>query len=190
MVSISPGCRVSCANKFALRTKNGPKSAFCGVQGEFFSEMPVEGRCWASFFAPIGPASVLDIARRTSGWLRCGFCSIRSWLAVYLRRVAALMMQFPPFGGGEFAVCGGVVAKLQTHWVKRLQKRLVLLNGSAIWRNRSLSWCVVRASPPPEHAPQSLVAHSPACRGINRLTSCESCYTTVLSSNEAKSGRD
>ena len=25
-----------------------------------------------------------------------GFCSIRSWLAEYLRRVAALMMQFPP----------------------------------------------------------------------------------------------
>ena len=41
----------------------------------------------------------------------------------------------------------------------------------------------------PEHAPHSLVVHSPACRGINRLTSCESCYTTVLSSNEAKSGR-
>ena len=99
------------------------------------------------------------------------------------------MASFPPIGGGELAVCGGVVAKLQTHWVKRVQKRLFRLNGSAIWRNRSLSWCVVRASPP-EDAPQSLVAHSPACRGINRLTSCESCYTTVLSSNEAKSGRD
>ena len=74
-----------------------------------------------------------------------GFCSIRSWLAAYLRRVAALMMQFPPIGGGDLAVCSGVVAKLQTHWVKRLQKRLFLLNGSAIWRNRSLSWCVVRA---------------------------------------------
>ena len=95
----------------------------------------------------------------------------------------------PPIGGGELAVCGGVVAKLRTHWVKRTQNRLLWLNGSAIWRNRSLSWCVVRASPP-EHAPQSLVAHSAACRGINRLTSCESCYTTVLSSNEAKSGRD
>ena len=27
-----------------------------------------------------------------------GFCSIRSWLTVYLRRVAALMMQFPRLG--------------------------------------------------------------------------------------------
>ena len=94
---------VLCAKKFALRTKNGPKSAFCGVQGEFFTEMPVEGRCWASFFAPIGPAPVLDVARRTSGLLWWGFCSIRSWLAEYLRRVAALMMQFPPFGGGGAA---------------------------------------------------------------------------------------
>ena len=32
-----------------------------------------------------------------------GFCSIRSWLAVYLRRVAALMMQFPPIGGSDAA---------------------------------------------------------------------------------------
>ena len=167
-----------------------PKNrSFYARWASFFMEMPVEGRCWASFFAPIGPASVLDIARRTSGWLRWGFCSIRSWLAVYRRRVAALMMQFPPFGGGGAASRGGVAANLQTHWAKRVQKRLFRVNGSTIWRNRSLSWCVVRASPP-EHASQSLVARSSACRGVNRLTSCESCYTTVLSSNEAKSGRD
>ena len=36
--------------------------------------------------------------RRTSGLLWWGFCSIRSWLAEYLRRVAALMIQFPPIG--------------------------------------------------------------------------------------------
>ena len=29
------GC-VLCAKKFALRTKNGPKLAFCGVLGEVF----------------------------------------------------------------------------------------------------------------------------------------------------------
>ena len=74
---------------------------------------------------------------------------MRSPLAACRRRVGALDGVIPPIGGGELAVCGGVVAKLQTHWVKRFQKRLVLLNGSAIWRNRSLSWCVVRASPPP-----------------------------------------
>ena len=176
------------AKKFALHAQNTQKSEFLRLLGEFFAETRLERLCWANFFAPIGPVLVLDIARRTSGWLRWGFCSIRSWLAGYLRRVAALMMQFPPFGGGGAASRGGVAANLQTHWAKRVQKRLFRVNGSTIWRNRSLSWCVVRASPP-EHAPQSLVAHSPACRGINRLTSCESCYTTVLSSNEAKSGR-
>ena len=42
------------ATKFALRTKNGTKSVFRGVLGEFFAEMPVEGLCWAKFFAPTG----------------------------------------------------------------------------------------------------------------------------------------
>ena len=69
---------------------------------------------------------------------------MRSWLAVYLRRVAALMMQFPPFGGGEVPVCGGVVAKVQTHWSKIAENGLFLLNGSAFWRIRYLSWCIVR----------------------------------------------
>ena len=32
------------------------------------------------------------------GW---GFCSIRSLLSACRRRVAALMLQFPPFGVGE-----------------------------------------------------------------------------------------
>ena len=39
------------AKKFAQRTKNGPKSAVCGVLGEFFAEEPLEGPCRASFFA-------------------------------------------------------------------------------------------------------------------------------------------
>ena len=112
---------------------------------------PRPGPAFCSSPVPSGPSGAHGHRSLAIRPLRCsphgkrwGFCSIRSWLAGYLRRVAALMMQFPPFGGGEFAVCGGVVAKLQTHWVKRLQKRLVLLNGSAIWRNRSLSWCIVR----------------------------------------------
>ena len=176
------------AKKFALHAQNTQKSEFLRLLGEFFAETRLERLCWANFFAPIGPVLVLDIARRISGWLWWGICSIRSWLAGYLRRVAALMMQFPPFRGGGAASRGGVAANLQTHWAKRVQKRLFRVNGSTIWRNRSLSWCVVRASPP-EHASQSLVARSSACRGVNRLTSCESCYTTVLSSNEAKSGR-
>ena len=103
---------------FALRAQNTPKSAYLRSLGEFFAETRLERLCWANFFAPIGPVLVLDIARRTSGWLRWGFCSIRSWLAVYRRRVAALMMQFPPFGGGEAVVQGGVAPKSQTTSVK------------------------------------------------------------------------
>ena len=161
----------------------------CSVLGEVFRGNAGGRAVLGEFFrANRCCAQVLDAARRISGWLWWGICSIRSWLAVYRRRVAALMMQFPPFGGGGAASRGGVAANLQTHWAKRVQKRLFRVNGSTIWRNRSLSWCVVRASPP-EHASQSLVARSSACRGVNRLTSCESCYTTVLSSNEAKSGR-
>ena len=69
---------------------------------------------------------------------------MRSTLTACRRRVGALDGVIPPIGGGELAVCGGVVAKLQTHWGKRIQKLLFWLNGSAIWRNRSLSWCIVR----------------------------------------------
>ena len=60
------------AKKFALRTHNGPKLAFSGVLGEFFAEEPLEGRCWASFFAPTDPVPVLDAAPCTSGWLPMG----------------------------------------------------------------------------------------------------------------------
>ena len=139
------------------------------------------------FFAPIGPAPVLDIARRSSGWLRWGFCGIRSWLAVYLRRVAALMMRFPPFGGGG-AASEGCGRQSADPLGEKSPKTTV--SGEWVYDLAELIAVVVRCSRvTPEHAPQSLVAHSPACRGINRLTCCESCYTTVLSSNEAKSGR-
>ena len=87
-VSKSPRCRASCAKKFALRAHNGPKSAFSGVLGDFF--------------APTDPAPVLDAARRTSGWLRWGFCSIRSWLPACRRRVTPLMTPIPPCGGRAF----------------------------------------------------------------------------------------
>ena len=161
---------------------------FLARWASFFAETQLEGVCRASFFAPIGPAPVLDIARRSSGWLRWGFCGIGSWLAVYLRRVAALMMQFPPFGGGEAVVQGGVAPKSQTASVKNTGEGC---GGRGGLRFGGIDRCrgVLFARHPPEHASQSLVAHSSACRGINRLTSCESCYMAVLSSNEAKSGR-
>ena len=79
--------------------------------------------------------------RRTWGWLRWGVCAMRSPLAACRRRVGALDGVIPPIGGGELAVCGGVVAKLQTHWAKIAENRLFWLNGSAFWRIRCLSWC-------------------------------------------------
>ena len=41
---------------------------------------------------------------------RWGFCIIRSLATACRRRVAPLMVQFPPFAGGEVAVRGGEVA--------------------------------------------------------------------------------
>ena len=42
---------VLCAKKFALHTKNGSKSAFCGALGEFFAITPLERSRRAKFFA-------------------------------------------------------------------------------------------------------------------------------------------
>ena len=50
-----PDVRVS-AKKFALRAHNGSKLAFLRLLGELFAEMLLKGLCWASSFAPIGPA--------------------------------------------------------------------------------------------------------------------------------------
>ena len=43
-----------------------------------------------------------------------GFCSIRSLPSACRRRVASLMVQFPPFGGDEVAVRGGEAPASQT----------------------------------------------------------------------------
>ena len=92
------------AKKFALRAHNAPNSAFLRLLGECFHGNAGGGAVLGEYFrANRCCAQVLDAARRISGWLWWGFCSIRSWLAAYLRRVAALMMQFPPFGGGGAA---------------------------------------------------------------------------------------
>ena len=113
-VSKSPRCRASCAKKFPLHARNTPKSAFLRLLGElfrgsasggamlasFFAEMMLKGLCWASFFAPIGPVHRSCRRRGARGWLRWGFCSIRSWLAACRRRVVPLMTPFPPFGDG------------------------------------------------------------------------------------------
>ena len=70
---------------------------------------------------------------------------MRTPLTVCRRRVAPLHGAIPPIGGGEVTVCSGVAAKVQTHWAKIAENGLFWLNGSALWRIRRLSWCVVRA---------------------------------------------
>ena len=116
-VSKSPRCRASCAKKFALRglmvdvsakkfalhAYIGPNLAFSGMLGEFFRGNAAGGSVLGEFFAPIGPAHRSCGRRGARGWLRWGFCSIRSWLAACRRRVVPLMTPFPPFGDGPAA---------------------------------------------------------------------------------------
>ena len=64
--------------------------------------------------------------RRTSGWWRWGFCSIRGALTARRRRVAALMMQFPPTGGGAAAVRGGMAPKPQNTSAKNVKNGLLV----------------------------------------------------------------
>ena len=85
----------ACAKIFALRAENTPKSAFFRLLGELFRGKATGGAVLGEFFAPIGPEPRPCRRRGARGWLRWGFCSIKSWLAACRRRVGVLMMQFP-----------------------------------------------------------------------------------------------
>ena len=154
------------AKKFALHAQNTLKSAFLRLLGEFFAEVPVEGRCWAnffaemrlegrcwanffvemrlkglcwaSFFAPIGPAPRSCRRRGARGWLRWGFCSIRSWLAACRRRVVPLMTPFPPFGDGP-AAPSAASARAPSRWTspQRVRRRSSTTTSSRRRRNMS-----------------------------------------------------
>ena len=67
----------------------------------------------------------------------------RYWLAACRRRVAALMVQFPPFGGGEAASQAGVVPTVQTTSVNNVDNGVLWAKWSAFWAQRCLSWRVV-----------------------------------------------
>ena len=74
------------------------------------------------------------------------------------RRVAPLLVQFPPFGccevavrggevavrGGEVEVQGGMVPKVQTTSAKNADNRLSWAKWSAFWAKLSRTWCVAR----------------------------------------------
>ena len=93
----------------------------------------------------------------TPGWERGaggkggGFCSIRSLASACRRRVVALLVQFPPFGGGEVAVRGGEVAvrggvapEVQTTSAKNADNGLAWARWSTFWAQRCPAWCVAR----------------------------------------------
>ena len=148
------------AKKFALRAQNGLKLGFCGLLGEFCRGRAAGGAVPGEFFRGNVTGGVVlgeffranrCCARpcRRCGALQVGGSGGFALHEAFWRRVAGVsnprVVQFPPIGGGEAAVCGGVAAKVQTHWVKNGEKSLLWLNGSAFWRIRCLSWCVVRA---------------------------------------------
>ena len=84
-----------------------------------------------------------------------GFCTIRSTVSACRRRVAALMVQFPPCGGGEVAVRGGVVAvrggvapKVQTTSATNADNGVSWARWSTFWAKLSRTWCVARTRTP------------------------------------------
>ena len=82
--------------------------------------------------------------RQPPHWRWWGF-SIRSLLVACRRRVGPSRSEIPPFGGGEVAVRGGVVLKVQTTSVKNAENGLLRARWSAFWAQRRLVGCVVRA---------------------------------------------
>ena len=146
---------------------SGEQGEFCtahaaraGVQGEFCTEAARCGCCWANnavlwrsprasrraMAAPwrcscaLRPGS--PCPRRSPRRWRWGFCTTRSPLTACRRRVEPPCSAIPPIGGGAGVVCGGVAAKVQTHWVKDGEKSLLWLNESTFWRIRPLAWFV------------------------------------------------
>ena len=103
-----------------------------GVWGEVDDVSSVGSRCWGR---AVGPRQCgrPGWRRRCEGWLGQGRIDAGCKKAGP-RRVPPLMTPFPPLGGAEIAVRGGVAAKLQTHWVKTAKNRPFWRNGSALWR--------------------------------------------------------
>ena len=74
-----------------------------------------------------------------------GFCTIRSTVSACRRRVAALMVQFPPFAGGEVAVRGGVAPTSQTTSATNADNEVSWARQCALWTQRRLAWRGARA---------------------------------------------
>ena len=77
-----------------------------------------------------------------------GFCTIRSLPSACRRRVAPLLVQFPPFGGGVVAVRGDVAPNVQTTSAKNADNGQSWARWSALWAQRRLAWRVGRTFTP------------------------------------------
>ena len=119
-----------------------------GVWGEVDDVLSVGSRCWGRAVGPRQRGRPRRCGRpgwrrRSERWLGQGRIDA-GYKEAGPRRVPPLMTPFPPWGGAEIAVRGGVAAKLQTHWVKTVKNRPFWRNGSTLWRIWYQSWCVVR----------------------------------------------
>ena len=116
-------------------------------------------------------------ALRAPGVLHAGGGGGFALHEAFWRRVADVsnprVVQFPPTGGGAGVVCGGVAAKVQTHWVKDGEKSLLWLNESTFWQIRPLTWCGIRtrATPPPLRS--NVARNSPTTASKAELPSLE-----------------
>ena len=129
------------AKMFAHRAENTPKLVFLCLLGEFCRGQaqgsPVLGKfCRACRHRGLALWSVRCPPRRW--WW--GFCSIRGCLSACRRRVVVLMTPFPPFGGGEVAVRGGVVPTVQTTSAKNGENGWLRVRWSAFWAQWCQSW--------------------------------------------------
>ena len=105
-----------------------------------------------------GPPALSDPSGERRIFDDGGFCTTRSLTTACRRRVAPLMLQFPPCGGGEVAVRGGevvvqggevavrggVAPKVQTTSAKNADNGVSWARWSAFWAKLSRTWCVVR----------------------------------------------
>ena len=106
--------------------------------GRVFRGNAAGGSVLGEFFAPIGPAHRSCGRRGARGWLRWGFCSIRSWLAACRRRVVPLMTPFPPFGDGP-AAPSAASARAPSRWTSPRRARRRSLTTTSSRRRRNMS---------------------------------------------------